>query len=63
MENVLDSDFGHSLRGKQSLGALGRVAVGCDSHIDGISLAAVSDIVLRSQGWKQLGVDSHTSSR
>lgn len=48
MENFLDSDFGHSLRGKQSLGVLGRVAMGCDLHIDGILLAAVSDLVLRS---------------
>lgn len=48
MENILDSDFGHSLRGKQSLTALGRVAMECDLHIDGILLAAVSDLVLRS---------------
>lgn len=63
MENFLDSDFGHSLRGKQSLGVLGRVAMGCDLHIDGILLAAVSDLVLRSRGWKQLGIDSHKSPR
>lgn len=63
MENILDYDFGHSLRGKQSLGALGRVAMGCDLHIDGILLAAVSNIVLRSQGWKKLDVDSHKSPR
>lgn len=48
MENILDSDFGHSLRGKQLLAALGRVAMGCDLYIDGILLAAVSDLVLRS---------------
>lgn len=51
--------FGFSLGVKRSLGALGRVAMGCDLGFNGLLLAAVSNTVRRSKECKQLGIDSN----